>query len=280
LPRVGRVKSFPFNQQAEGEMNNELVTEIAKKISDELILNNWKLYAVMAALNFLVFVLIVGVGAYWKKRAETYASKIDFREIKRQLKETTETVKDVEISLSHKDWSLKENKILRRTKLEELMIAIYDARNWLGNKAIASTFAESLGEENSSMKKVEMLSLLYFPELKNVTLALSNAHNVLNISSHQAFAQMQGARGDVKIIEFTFSNYYELHKTIEPPEVVTANMSAIHEQFKEKMAQVEELRDSLSRPLQPLYQSLLNSIRTFEVDAEKLMRSIVAVEAS
>ena len=112
-------------------MNDALVTDIATKIFDEQIFQNWKVYSIAILISVIAGAAGNFVGPYLRKRGETLATRSDFDEIKRQLHDTTELAKKIDLRLSHEDWTRREYKLLRRTKLEEMMTAVLDSEEWM-----------------------------------------------------------------------------------------------------------------------------------------------------
>jgi hypothetical protein len=81
------------------------------------------------------------------------------------LKKTTEATKAVELSLSRNDSLQRERTVLERAKLEQLITAAISPASWT-KAAVESAIAGKDHKEAPSLDEFNMLSLLYFPELR------------------------------------------------------------------------------------------------------------------
>ncbi len=147
-------------------MNEALIREVAESIVHNEILTNWKLYALLGSIGILVSVVGNLVSSYFKKRAETYATKADLKEIIDQIRATTNATEQVRVALSHADWISKEWKTTRRLKLEELLLTVYSLESWIDKQRSIWLFNSDNDYAPSPIDKVKMIGLLYFPELK------------------------------------------------------------------------------------------------------------------
>lgn len=144
-------------------MSEELIREIAQEIVRQMPpMGGWAYYVILV----LCMVASAFLGAYLRKRGETYATKADMEEVLKQLKETTQTVEEVRTAVAHQDWQSREWKTLRRTKLEELSISIHEIHATSLSYMREIIFAEQVASEELKGWKVVMLCMLYFPDLK------------------------------------------------------------------------------------------------------------------
>lgn len=153
-------------------MSEQLIREIALKIVQEGLLENWKFYGFILALLLLAGVASAFIGNYIRKRAETYATKADLNEVLRQVQKTTEVTEQVRAAVSHADWASREWKTLRRVKLEELLESAFAIDSWLDNQKAVWLFQKESKSLQSPTDKVSMLATLYFPELSKEVSAL------------------------------------------------------------------------------------------------------------
>jgi len=148
-------------------MDSAQIELLVRRVVDGQILNNWQYYVV------LFFVVVVGgavvsfAAPYLKTRGKAYATKTDFDELLAQLQKTTETAESIRVAVAHEDWKQKELKVLRRTKLEELIFAVHDSAHWL-EKRREWWWTDNDVTEHDPSYKVMALAALYFPELKQV----------------------------------------------------------------------------------------------------------------
>jgi hypothetical protein len=120
----------------------------------------------LIAIVILANVASVFISNYFKRRAETYATKSDFDELLRQLRTTTEAAESVKSVIAKNDWAEREWRTLRRVKLEELMSAMHATTHWLDQELDGRFFDAAMPAELSPIWKIEVLPSLYFAELQ------------------------------------------------------------------------------------------------------------------
>src|SRR4051794_1755034 len=76
-------------------MDQTSIAALAKAIVDKTILSSWQLYALLAAITFVFSALGAFAGKYLGKRGEALATKADFGELQRQLKESTRLTEQI-----------------------------------------------------------------------------------------------------------------------------------------------------------------------------------------
>jgi len=147
-------------------MSEALVREIANEVLRAGLLENWRVYVVLAALLLLSGVASTVISTYIRKRAETYATKADLDQLVVQLKATTAAAEQVKSAIAQTDWANREWRTLRRVKLEELVTAVHSARHWLDVETNARFFGDQANSDLSPVWKLEVITSLYFPELR------------------------------------------------------------------------------------------------------------------
>jgi hypothetical protein len=150
------------------KMNEALLREIAEQIAKEQIFVNLWIYALMLVVSLIGSFGFAYLGAYAKRRGETFATKADFDELLKQLKATTEVAEDVKAKITHADWATRELKTLKRLKLEELIRMVHETEGWLEECRNHYIFADNQKPAASPQANVESLTNLYFPELKTI----------------------------------------------------------------------------------------------------------------
>lgn len=142
----------------------------AQKLADEIVngqlLNNWIFWALFFGAIALRFCLDSAFGPYAKAKVELRSLKKDFAEFKNRLAETTELTKSIETKIAHSDWALRENKILRRAKLEELVSNIFAVEKWATDNVSHSIFKTTDFATECPIEHLRMLTGLYFTELE------------------------------------------------------------------------------------------------------------------
>lgn len=197
-------------------MLDPILRQAIDEVVQGAILQNWRFYGLVAATSLIAAMLGNVLASYARKRGETLATKADFDEILRQLKDSTRATEDIKASVQHSDWISREWKVVRRTKLEELLDSAYAAEHWLEacrNRWMFQTTNE-LGPDPTD--KVKRLCALYFPELKEQAAALSAAQRAAiswNVSSGQKLlAAGQDVAARQKVFESslpTWSPHYQ-----------------------------------------------------------------------
>lgn len=163
-------------------MTETMLREIATQIAQEQFLLQWPVYALMLAVALVVGVGAAYLGAYARKRGESFATKSDFDELLAQLKATTAVTEEVKASVSHADWTARERRTLRRLKLEELLQAVHELELWQDEERAKCMFGSTKDPGPSPLPKVERLAGLYFPELENEVFDLCQSHRQMVIT--------------------------------------------------------------------------------------------------
>lgn len=157
-------------------MNDQLLRTLAESIAREQFLLQWPVYALMAAIALVVGFAASYIGAYAKRRGESYATKADFDELLKQLRATTAVAEEVKAQVSHADWVARESRVLRRGKLEELLNAVHEVEAWMEADRDRRMFGAARELSDYPMPRVEVLSGLYFPELSSETHVFGQLH--------------------------------------------------------------------------------------------------------
>lgn len=180
------IGSASLNSNLKYLMLDPIILQAIDQIVQGAIIQNWRFYALVAATSLLAAMVGNLLASYARKRGETLATKADFDEILRQLRQSTKAAEDIKASVQHSDWISREWKVVRRTKLEELLDSAYAAEHWLEacrNRWMFQTTTE-LGPDPTD--RVKRICALYFPELTAQAAALSAAQRAAiswNVSS-------------------------------------------------------------------------------------------------
>jgi len=158
-------------------MLDPVISAAIDEILRKTILENWQFYALIAAVSLLTTVLGNLLISYAKKRGEALATKADFDEILRQLCISTQATEDVKAAVQHSDWAAREWKLIRRTKLEELLDAAYAAEHWLEACRKRWLFQEKIELGPDPADQVKRICALYFPELDGLAKNLRAAQH-------------------------------------------------------------------------------------------------------
>lgn len=151
-------------------------------------------------LVFGILILCVGCAALVWKVLSKYSEKVGeldaisdrFDELKQQLKENTEIVAKVNAAVSHDDWVLREWKVLRRTKLETLLTKVFEVHPWQSDHVRKELFDRELDPGQSPVSQIQLITLLYFPELKTeVSEFLKHAEAIHNLTLETSLALIE-----------------------------------------------------------------------------------------
>lgn len=199
-------------------MLNPLLRQAIDEVVQGTILQNWRFYGLVAATALVASILGNLISSYARKRGETLATKADFNEILHQLRASTKAAEDIKASVQHSDWSAREWKVVRRTKLEELLDSAYAAEHWLEacrKRWMLHTLTE-LGPDPTD--KVKRLAALYFPELALEAAQLSAAQRAAiswNVSSGQKLlAAGQDLAAQQRVFDSTLTTWLQHHQAV------------------------------------------------------------------
>lgn len=183
-------------------MNAIALQKIVSDAVKNSIFLNWQFYALLIGVGILSSILASYLEGWGKKKGEIAATKDDFIEIKRQLKETTEATKSVELSLSRSDWIQRESNSLKRAKLEELITSAFAVSSWSFTR-----FHATPGSEKAALCEAfphfEMLLKLYFTNLfpQGKSLALAYAEAISTYASMELELAEVDARWNIALNE-------------------------------------------------------------------------------
>lgn len=180
-------------------MNTEhVLTQVVNEALNGAIFQNWKFYLLILGLSFLGCVAGSYVRSYSGKRGEVAALKADTENILSHLKITTAATKEIEIALSHGDWVRKEQNMLKRVKLEELLVSAYAISAWT-SQMTSSAFGKEQMQTDAPIDRFEMLYQLYFPDLAMQSLDVG-----------QRYREARVAMSDIRTAAFSIHCAYEV----------------------------------------------------------------------
>src|SRR3989337_1039436 len=97
-----------------------LARSIASEICNQTIWENYKFYLLVAAISLVSSALVAFSAPYLKRRGENLATKADFNEILRQLRETTTLTESIKTDIKAKLDEEHNVRALVREKMESL----------------------------------------------------------------------------------------------------------------------------------------------------------------
>lgn len=152
-------------EQAQALMEQSQIVALAQDIASHSVSDALLYWSILLALGFLGCIGSGFFGSWAAKRGEVKAARDDQKEILRQLHETTRVAEETKSVVSLGEWSERERRSLRRSKLEELMLLAHKTFDWLGEQTDHLWLDE--GQATASPgPTMMMLGNLYFPELR------------------------------------------------------------------------------------------------------------------
>ena len=220
-----------------------MLDPILRDAIDEIVrgamLQNWPFYGLVAAIALLSTVIGNAISSYARTRGQTLATKADFEEILRQLQASTKATEDIKASVQHSDWLSREWKVVRRTKLEELLDSAYAAELWLKayrDRWIFQTTGE-LGPD--PIDKARRLCALYFPELRVTVAALRVTHSAAFVCIVEARQELTAAGKDLSARQKVLDSMIEAWGTHR--HAVVGAISDLETQAAELMAAIRDV---------------------------------------
>ena len=248
-------------------MDALMIAKIANEIVNETILFNWKFYVLLVLITFITTCISSFVFPYLKTRGKAFATEVDFKALLKQLEKTTETTETIKRAITYSDWALKEQKLLRRTKLEELLSALFEVEDWTSKCTVEQVFSELIIEKPKAFYKVRLISQLYFNELENEMKSLNDAFNKILVL-------VLTARKDSLV------NNYEsesITKALEKPmhQTILQNLQERSTNLHKK--NIDDIKIFSDNFIEN-YKVFNNAIREVEEKARELMNSIINVD--
>ena len=182
-------------------MDTEIIERVVNDVINNSFVMSWKFYVLYALTNFVVAGGAAYLAAYFAERGKNFATKTDFDELKTQLAINIKITEKIKTNISHVDWVLKENKTLKRVKLEELLLALYEVETWLDNYKRAQLYYDEEFKQKSPMFKVEVLAKLYFGDLAVEIRNYKKLYSVLTMTLMTAKQELLNLKSDKEAIK-------------------------------------------------------------------------------
>jgi hypothetical protein len=148
-------------------MTPEIIKALAVEIANQTILNNWLFYIVLACLTVIISAAGAYIASYYAKLGERAVLTKDFDEIKRQLKETTETAESVKAEIQHLADRTEKLHWLKREKLELYLEAVISGIEHQKKEALHRLHDADAPSASDPIDRASMLAQLYLPELED-----------------------------------------------------------------------------------------------------------------
>lgn len=145
-------------------MDQDTIRQLAIEIASRLPNYSW---TTLLIIQGLITVVAAGVGAFFgeffKTRGKNLATKADFAELQRQLRQSTELIESIKAEVSQRDWTKREWTTLRRNKLERLLDLMHAAGTFLDRYDTSANEGKALAGEFDPKDEFATLVELYFP---------------------------------------------------------------------------------------------------------------------
>jgi hypothetical protein len=155
----------------------------------------------------LAAALAAFVGAFLKTKGEHFATKQDFNELQKQLRDNTQLVEAIKSEVSRRDWAQREWTTLRRTKLEALLEKMHECEEYLHRRRDWAIEGKPMAPERDCISEANALAVLYFPEL---TIEASNfrmsCRTIMSLIADLA-SEVIASRGDPAARQAAFDTF-------------------------------------------------------------------------
>lgn len=141
------------------------VEDLARAIAQHAVLDAWPYWLILIVLVFLGVVAGNFLASYAAKRGEVEAARVDREEILAGVRKATKAAEEVRSAVALDEWTKRERRTLRRTKLEELMILAHKTRDWHETEFNRRLYDEASIGSPSPQPIMMTVGSLYFPEL-------------------------------------------------------------------------------------------------------------------
>lgn len=157
------------------------ILELAKQIASQNAYLHWSYWLALVALTVIASAGAAYFGAYFKQTAEARAIADKLDVITANLAATTSVTESIKSEFGMLDWRRREYETIRRTKLEELVAASFACNDAAIRMASADSTDDETLKTQGPVNQVESLALLYFPELHEEALLVTNCARQFHI---------------------------------------------------------------------------------------------------
>lgn len=141
-------------------MDQDTIQKIALEIVRQLPNYSWQFVAVQAMLTLLAFAGGAFVGAHLRTRT----TRAEFDGSQDQFRSNAKLVDTLKAEIGIENWRKREWANLRRIKLEALLGKMHDCEPYL--EQLRQKASKSTQVERDPLSELEVITTLYFPELK------------------------------------------------------------------------------------------------------------------
>lgn len=184
-------------------MTPEQIADLVKQIQTGMVWAQWPTYLLAIALIVVFVYFSSRLSAFASKTGEIEAITTKFDQLTAQLKANTETVESVRTEIAHGDWVAREWKTLRRQKLEQLLENVLATKEWQEAYRSETVFQSKISAGVSPVAQIELIGLLYFPELRDCIFSFCQTHTEIYVLTLKCG---QGLIKPVGMFDLAFKN--------------------------------------------------------------------------
>jgi hypothetical protein len=250
-------------------MTPAMIVDLARAIANEQVHQNWGFY-----LLWLAVIAIAAFSGSWIRSYAADAGKFkaiqrNFEVVLDQLERSTSATTQIQLALNHQDWSTREFKMLRREKLELLLLALYEVREWASQMVIADV-DNGVDVASSPINKFVVMSRLYFPELGDRTTHFFQSHQTFVIAMLETAGSVREAGREAEDIKFQIDSA----QLLNTPQSVRQAQELLPRLRAAQVAALDS-RTAYQRALLPLYRQIQSSVLLAEAEVVALMSAII-----
>lgn len=236
-------------------MTPEQINDLAKQIQSGLVWAQWPFYVLVLLLAVVLTYCGRRLSAYAQKVGEIDAITSQFEDLKAQLKENTKIVATINAEIAHGDWVAREWKTLRRLKLEQLLENVSALKEWQESFWREHIFQSTISAGTSPLPKIQLVGLLYLPELQGCITVVSQTHSEMVLLT-------------LKYAQIIRSERFQAETALRKSDLVGHQVMS---------AQLSRTTESFSEENRAIYEKQLDSIGRLHLAAQETFRGIVGI---
>lgn len=151
------------------------LAELAAEISRQEAYLRWGFWLTLVVLACVAIYAWHFLKGYADKIGDIKAQTDKLPEIQLQLAVATRTTEEIKAEIGQKDWRERERLTLYRTRLEELLGAVFDVNREAQRQGIAAHENEILTADVVPINRLQVITSLYFKQLRVDGLELAKA---------------------------------------------------------------------------------------------------------
>ncbi|WP_426173574.1 hypothetical protein [Massilia sp. TWR1-2-2] len=246
------------------------LSTLAQLIASNASADNYRFYIVLAALLLICMAAGAVVSSFFKEQGKQIATNAAFQTTLCQLLEVTAETENVKVRIAHSDWTEKELRTLRRTKLEEMVTALFTVSRTIETYLSSAEIVGDIDRRSKEpMSIVEQINTLYFPEFANEMNALDQTYSAFQMWRREHHHAISMANR-------------EWAHAADMAKLMTAAVPFVQARYDSALAESQRLVDALKEKQQampaefsPMYKPLHQAIVQLTAVAATLMAELI-----